>query len=134
MEVNGCIPDIVSVSSTGVTVTVDNTHVVARLRAELAERVNITAENSKALVSLVADDVRRIVALPTQLFLSLDGIEVWLASPVASRRSFSFVISEKDVPEEVLRLHESFLQDHPSPQRTGAEGKIHSAVVAQIHT
>jgi hypothetical protein len=99
MEVNGCTPDIVSVSSTGVTVTVDNTHVVARLRAELAERVNITAENSKALVSLVADDVRRIVALPTQLFLSLDGIEVWLASPVALRRSFSLVISEKDVPE-----------------------------------
>ena len=134
MEVNGCILDIVSVSSTGVTVTVDNTHVVARLRAEFVERVNITAENSKALVSLVADDVRRIVGLPTQLFLSLDGIEVWLASPVASRRSFSFVISEKDVPEVVLRLHESSLQDHPSLQRTGAEGKIHSGVVAQIHT
>jgi hypothetical protein len=53
-----------------------------------SERVNIKAEKSKALLSLVADDVRRIVGLPTQLFLSLDGIEVWLASPVASRRSF----------------------------------------------
>ena len=89
---------------------------VARLRAELAERVNITAENSKALVSLVslvADDVRRIVGLPTQLFLSLDGIEVWRALPVASRFSFSSVISEKDVPEVVRRLHESLLQDNP---------------------
>ena len=63
---------------------------VARLRAELAERVNITAENSKALVSLVslvADDVRRIVGLPTQLlpvagYLELSsGVLSYVPSP-----------------------------------------------------
>jgi aspartokinase len=83
--------------------------------------VNIKAENSKALVSLVAEDIRRLVGLPVQVLLALDGIEVWMASPGASQRSFSFVISEKDVPEVVRRLHESLLEDNCSLLAVNAE-------------
>jgi len=121
LEANGCLPDIASISGTSVTVTVDNKDVIACLRAQFEDRVNIKAENSKALVSLVAEDVRRVVGLPAQVFLALGGIEIWLASPSASRRSFSFVISEKDVPEAVRRLHESLLEDNCSLLAVNAE-------------
>jgi len=130
LEANGCLPDIASIGHTSVTVTVDNKDAVACLRRQFEKRVNITAENSKALVSLVADDIHRIVGLPAQVFSALDGIEVWLASTNASRRSFSLVISEKDVPEVVRRLHESLLEDNNPLLRVGPEESVASAVSA----
>ena len=130
MEANGCVPDIVSISSASITVSVDNKGVVGCLRAELAERVKLKAENSKALVSLVADDVRRVVGLPARVCSSLGGIEVWIASPGASHRSFSFVVSEKDVPDVVRRLHESLLQDNPSLPKVRTEEKFDSGLIA----
>ena len=130
LEANGCLPDIASIGHTSVTVTVDNKEAVACLCRQFEKRVNITAENSKALISLVAEDIHRIVGLPAQVFSALDGIEVWLASTNASRRSFSLVISEKDVPEVVRRLHQSLLEDNYPLLRVGAEESVASAVSA----
>ena len=107
--------------------SVDNKDVVGCLRAELAERVKLKAENSNALV---ADDVRRVVGLPARVCSSLGGIEVWIASPGASHRSFSFVVSEKDVPDVVRRLHESLLQHNPSLPRVRTEENFDSGVIA----
>ena len=130
LEADGCLPDIASIGQTSVTVTVDNKEVVARLTKQFEKRVNIKAENSKALISLVAEDIRQIVGLPVQVLLALDGIEVWMSSPGASQRSFSFVISEKDVPEVVRRLHELLLEDNCSLLAANAEQSVaHAAVV-----
>jgi aspartate kinase len=130
LETNGYFPDIASIGHTSVTVTVDKKEAVACLREQFEKRVNIKAENSKALISLVAEDIHRIVGLPAQVFLALDGIEIWLASSSASRRSLSLVTSEKDVPEVVRRLHESILQDNYRLLRVGAEESVASAVSA----
>jgi len=130
LEANGCLPDIASIGHTSVTVTVDKQEAIACLRKQFEKRANIKAENSKALVSLVAEDIHRIVGLPAQVFLALDGIEIWLASTSASRRSFSLVTSEKDVPEVVRRLHESILQDNYPLLRVDAEESVASAVSA----
>ena len=91
--------------------TVDNKDIIGRLRDHFRERVTIKAENSKAVVSVVTEDVRRISGLPAQVFAVLEGIQVWLASPGASQRSLSFVVAESDVPEVLRRLHETVLRD-----------------------
>jgi len=130
LDANGCFPDIASIGHSSVTVTVDNKEAVARLREHFEKRVNIKAENSKALISLVAEDIHRIAGLPAQVLSVLDGVEVWLASTSASRQSFSFVTAEKDVPEVVRRLHESLLEDNYPLREAGAEQVLASAVSA----
>jgi hypothetical protein len=64
-----------------------------------------------------------------QVFLAVDGIEVWMASPGASRRSFGFVTSEKDVPEVVGRLQESLLEDNCPLLAVNAEQSVAPAAV-----
>jgi len=110
LEVQGCVPDIAAVSDAAVTMAVDNKAVIGALREHFGGRALITAENSKALVSLVAEDVRRIAGLPAQVYGKLQEFELRLASPGASQRSFSFVIAERDLPEIVRRLHQAFFE------------------------
>jgi aspartate kinase len=130
LEANGCLPDIASIGHTSITLTVDNKEVVACLRQQFEKRADITAENSKALISLVAEDIHQIPGLQAQVFSALDDIKVWLALTSASRRSLSLVTSERDMPEVVQRLHHSLLEDDRPQLELGAEGSVASTVFA----
>jgi aspartate kinase len=110
LEQHGCTPDIASISDTSVTVTLDRKELVPLVCHGLGPRVQVHAENSKALISLVAEDIRSIPGLTSQVFASLDGLDVRLISQGASRRSFSFVVEEKDAAEAVRRLHVSLME------------------------
>jgi aspartokinase len=113
LEANGCVPDIASMSDTSVTMAIESKEkeLVTLLRNEYGESVNIHAENSKAIVSIVAEDVNQIVGGAAKMFLALEGIDIWLASPGASQRSVSFVVAERDVLEAVGRLHKALIED-----------------------
>ena len=128
LEANGCLPDIASIGHTSVTLTVDNKEVVDRLRQRFEKLACIKAENSKALISLVAEDIHQIPGLSAQIFSALDGIEVWLALTSASRRSLSLVTSERDMPEVVRRLHHSLLEDNRPEPEIDADQRVASAV------
>ncbi len=117
LDQHGCTPDIASISDTSVTVTVDRKDIVSLLCNGLGPRVQVHAENSKALVSLVAENIRSIAGLPGQVFAALEGLEVRLIAQGASRWSFSFVVEEKDAAEAVRRLHESLLEAPPTTLR-----------------
>jgi aspartate kinase len=113
LEANGCVPDIASMSDNSVTMAIESKEkeLVTLLRNEYGQSVNIHAENSKALVSIVAEDVHQIPGGTARMFSALEGIEVWLASPGASQRSMSFVVAERDVLEVVGRLHKALIED-----------------------
>jgi aspartate kinase len=113
LEAYGCVPDIASMSDTSVTMAIESKEkeLVTLLRNEYGESVNIHAENSKAIVSIVAEDVNQIVGGAAKMFLALEGIDIWLASPGASQRSVSFVVAERDVLEAVGRLHKALIED-----------------------
>ncbi len=117
LELHGCPPDIASISDTSVTVTLDKKEVVPLICNGLGPRAQVHAENSKALVSLVADDIRSISGLPGQVFAALEGLDVRLIAQGASRWSFSFVVEERDAAEAVRRLHLALLE----PQRQALE-------------
>jgi aspartate kinase len=72
--------------------------------------VQVHAENSKAVISLVSEDIRSISGLPGQIFTALAGLDVRLISQGASRWSFSLVVEEKDVTDAVRRLHHSLIE------------------------
>jgi aspartate kinase len=113
LEANGCVPDIASMSDTSVTMAIEGKkkELVTLLRNQYGESISIHAENSKAIVSIVAEDVHEILGGTARMFLALEGIDVWLASPGASRRSVSFVVAERDVLEAVSRLHKALIED-----------------------
>lgn len=110
LDQHGCSPDIASISDSSVTVTVDRKELIPLVCNGLGPRAQVHAENSKALVSLVAEDIRNIPELPAQIFRALDGLPVRLISQGASRWSFSLVVEEKDAAEAVKRLHRGLLE------------------------
>jgi aspartate kinase len=114
LEQHGCTPDIASISDTSVTVAVDKKDVVPLVCNGLGPRVQVHAENSKALISLVAENIRSISGLTGRVFAALDGLDVRLISQGASRWSFSFVVEEKDAAEAVRRLHVALLEAEPT--------------------
>jgi aspartate kinase len=111
LEQHGCAPDVASISDTSVLVTVDRKELVPLVCNALGPRVQVHAENSKALISLVADGIREIPDLASRVFVALEGLKVRLIAQGASRCSFSFVVQEKDAAEAVRRLHESLLEN-----------------------
>jgi aspartate kinase len=113
LEQHGCTPDIASISDTSVTVTLDEKELVPLVCNGLGPRVQVHSENSKALVSLVAENILSIPGLTGKVFAALDGLEIRLIAQGASRWSFSFVVEEKDAAEAVRRLHVTLLEaDH----------------------
>lgn len=133
LEANGCAPDIASVSDSSVTLTVERKEVITRMRDHFRERVSIKAENSKAVVSLVGDDIRQIHGLPARVFSVLEDVHIWLASPGAAQRSLSFVISEKDVPEVLRRLHQFVIAGISAQQQNTLNPSISPAEQVPQH-
>lgn len=116
LEQHGCTPDIASISDTSVTVTIDKKELIPLVCNGLGPRVQVHAENSKALISVVAEGIRNIAGLPAQVLGALSGLDVRLTSQGASRWSFSVVVNEADASEAVRRLHESLLEGNETAQ------------------
>jgi aspartate kinase len=110
LEQHGCTPDIASFSHTSVLVSLDRKDLVPLVRDGFGPKVQVYAENSKALVSLVGDGIRDIPDLAVRVQLALAGLEIRLIAQGASRWSFSFVVQESDAAEAVRRLHDSLLE------------------------
>jgi aspartokinase len=110
LEQHGCTPDIASVSQTSVLVSLDRKDLMPLVRDGFGPRVQVYAENSKALISLVGDGIRDIPDLAVRVQLALAGLEIRLLAQGASRLSFSFVVQESDAAEAVPRLHECLLE------------------------
>jgi aspartate kinase len=116
LEQHGRAPDVASISDTSVTVTVDTREVASLVAQKLGPRVHVQAENSKAIISLVAENIRAIPDLPGQVFAALQGLDVCLIAQGASRWSFSFVVEEKDAAEAVRRLHQGLIEADNTPE------------------
>lgn len=109
LEEHGCTPDVASITDTHVTVAIDKKNLVPVVSRGLGSHIHVHAENSKALISLVADGIRKIPSLPTTVFSALAGLHVHMISQGASQCSFSLVLDEVDAPQAVQRLHEALI-------------------------
>ena len=118
LEQNACSPDIASISDTSVLVTMDRKELVPLVCNGLGPRVQVHAENSKALVSLVADGMREISDLATRVFVALEGLKIRLIAQGTSRWSFSFVVEETDAAEPVRGLHQGLLENQEPAARS----------------
>jgi aspartate kinase len=109
LEQHGCAADVASISDTTVLVSLDRKELVPLVCNALGPSVRVHADYSRALVSLVADNIREIPELSAQVFGALEGLDVRLVAQGASRWSLTVVVTEGDVSEAVRRLHEQVL-------------------------
>jgi aspartate kinase len=110
LQQHGSTPEVASVSDTTVLVTLDRKELVPLICNALGLQVKVHAENSRALVSLVAENIHTIPELVSLAFAALEGLQVRPIAHGASNLSLSFVVAENDAAEAVRHLHEQLLQ------------------------
>ncbi len=111
-------PLIASVSASNVVLAVDSLDLRHRGR-DLIEAVSdygsASAEDHRAIISLVGDGLRSDPRLASRVFKATDEIELGMILHGSSPITMSFVVAEADVEKVIARLHTVFF-DEIDPQ------------------
>jgi aspartate kinase len=111
-------PLIASVSASNVVLAVDSRELRHRGR-DLIEAVSdygsASAEDHRAIISLVGDGLRSDPRFASRVFKATDEIELGMILHGPSPITMSFVVAETDIERVIARLHEVFF-DRVDPQ------------------
>jgi aspartate kinase len=104
-------PLIASVSASNVVLAVDSRELRHRGR-DLIEAVSdygsASADDHRAIISLVGDGLRSDPRLVSRVFKATDDIELGMILHGSSPITMSFVVAEADIERAIARLHEVF--------------------------
>jgi aspartate kinase len=100
--------DVVTTSEVSVSVTVDDTRRLDDIMRELGAFAEVRAEHDMAIVSVVGDRLHDDTRVFARAIVALDKIPLRLVSQAASRRTFTFVLRDVEVPDAMTRLHNEF--------------------------
>jgi aspartate kinase len=100
--------DMVATSEVSVSLTIDQTHALEEITAELARIADVSVASNQAIVCLVGDDIRDTPGVAARAFAALRDINVGMISQGASRRNLSLAVNESALHAAVERLHEEF--------------------------
>ena len=106
-------PLITSVSASSVVVALDSRdlrHGGRDLIESISDFGKATAEDGRAIVSVVGDGVRSERSLVGRVFKAIDDIEIGLILHGSSPLTMSFVVSDSDVENVIARLHDVFFE------------------------
>lgn len=103
--------DMVATSEVSVSLTIDNTTQIEKIRCELAEFSEVALEPDQAIVCLVGENIRYTPGVASRVFHALRGTNVQMISQGASRLNLSVVVSEKDLRHAVEALHNEFFTE-----------------------
>jgi len=102
--------DVVTTSEVSVSVTVDDRRKLEQIVSALSEFAEVDCEPEMAIVSVVGDRLHDDPGVFARAINALDKIPLRLVSQAASRRTFTFVLRDAEVPEAMTRLHNAFFQ------------------------
>jgi len=97
--------DVVTTSEVSVSVTVDDTRKLDEIVAALRVFADVTCESKMAIVSVVGDRLHDDPSVFAQAVVAINGIPLRLVSQASSRRTFTFVLRDAEVPNAMARLH-----------------------------
>ncbi|HXD74015.1 MAG TPA: lysine-sensitive aspartokinase 3 [Vicinamibacterales bacterium] len=100
--------DVVTTSEVSVSVTVDDTRKLDDVIEALSAFADVEAEPKMAIVSVVGDRLHDDPGVFAHAIVALKGIPLRLVSQASSRRTFTFVLADSQVPDAMTRLHEAF--------------------------
>jgi aspartate kinase len=100
--------DMVSTSEVSVSLTIDNTHNIDAILADVRQFAEAELERDQAIVCLVGENIRYTPGVARRVFNSLDGVNIRMISQGASLLNISFVVAEPDLARTVAALHGEF--------------------------
>ena len=103
--------DVVSTSEVSVSLTIDSTHALPALAADLAKLADVKYEGRKAIVCLVGENLRETPGIAALVFRELTDKKIRMISQGASEINLTFVIEEDEVPDVIQRLHKKFFSE-----------------------
>lgn len=105
--------DMVSTSEVSVSLTIDQTHNLDEICAELSKIAEVTVEAGRAIVCLVGEAIRDTPGVANRVFAALAraGVNVQMISQGASLLNISLVVDDGQVVDAVKALHEEFFSE-----------------------
>ncbi len=103
--------DMVSTSEVSVSLTVDNKENIPAITQDLREFAEVSTEDSQAIVCLVGENIRYTPGIAGRAFRVLGQKNIRMISQGASLLNLGFVISDNDVKDCVMALHEEFFSE-----------------------
>lgn len=102
------VVDVVTTSEVSVSLTLDNTDSLETVVRDLERIGKIEVEGGNAVVCVVGGGLRTTSGLASQIFSTLEDINISLISHGASSVNVTFVVKEESLNEVVKRLHQKF--------------------------
>ena len=103
--------DMVATSEVSVSLTIDNTAQLEKIRQELSAFSEVSTEPDQAIVCLVGENIRYTPGVASRVFSALNGVNIRMISQGASLLNLSVVVAEKDVRAAVDALHGEFFAE-----------------------
>jgi len=108
--------DLVATSEVSVSITIDNTEHLDKIKKEISAFATVGVVSNKAIVCLVGQHLKRTSGMPARIFGLLDDVRVHLISQGASEINLSFVIDDSDLQRVIQRLHDHFFGNSYDPE------------------
>ena len=108
--------DIVATSEVSVSLTVDDTSALPDITADLSTLGQVQVQEGYAIVCAVGEGLRNTAGIAGRIFGALSDTGIALISQGASSTNLTFVVSEEDVADVVVRLHERFFGRAPEAE------------------
>lgn len=107
--------DMLATSEVSVSLTIDNTSRLDRIREELKEFAQVSVETDQAIVCVVGENIRYTPGVAARVFRALNGTNIRMISQGASRLNVGLVVAEHDLAAAVAALHEELFEP-PDPE------------------
>jgi aspartate kinase len=116
-DAHACPVHLLGTSLGRVSLIVGSSAALPKIAAQLGRAAKLRWENHKALVCLVAGDIRRQPEVASRAFAAVADLDVRVACQGASDRILSFLVDEAKAEESVRRLHAIFFPAQREPAR-----------------
>ena len=100
--------DVVTTSEVSVSMTLDDDRRLDAIVRDLGSFAEVKVDRGMAILSAVGDNLQREPHLAVRLIATLDGLPLRMVSQAASRRNLTVVLSDRDLPDAMARLHAEF--------------------------
>ncbi len=103
--------DMVATSEVSVSLTIDTSAKLPKIREELEQFAEVAIERDQAIVCLVGENIRYTPGVALRVFRALDTVNVRMISQGASLLNLGFVVAEADLRRAVEALHGEFFSE-----------------------
>ncbi len=103
--------DMVTTSEVCVALTIDQTHALGEIEAELSRIAEVTIVRDQAIICVVGDALRDTAGLGARIFGALRHVNIRMISQGASFNNVSFVVDGPDLVPAVQALHTGFFTE-----------------------